>query len=278
VAARDTAAFLAHGQSPETCFELCTETPDDVATEALACWIQELVVRGVEVDRRAEVVELWSTLRALEHPLSDLPLARMEAEVSLPQVLPVLGLRGSSAALPFGPLRDDAGPLLGVAVSVRELEPTAAAAAVVLNWVQESIGKFEVCLLDVEGLPSRLQPGVLAQLPLDCLAGASAIRCRDITANECAAILFAAAASGGAHNSGRRAAYGRLDLWTSLAALSGVELPSSVADVEQVASACSFHQFSAASAWFHRVAWDLGIACLRPDRRTLSILAATDTD
>lgn len=276
VAARNAAGMLAQRQDAETCFELLGEAPNEVASEGLACWLQELVIRGVDVNR-PEVAEFWDTVRARRHPLGALPLVRMDSEVGLAEVLPHLQLRGSSGALPFGPLAGEAGGKLGVAIRFRELDPPAGASTVVENWFEESNGRSEARLFEVDELPGRLTAGVLAQLPLVCLEDAKSILVRAISPAECTVILFAAAANGGAYNSGRRAAYGRLDLWISLAALSGAE-NGSVAEIEEALRASSLHQFSAASEWFQRVAWDIGIACVRPDRRAVAVLAATDTD
>ena len=44
------------------------------------------------------------------------------------------------------------------------------------------------------------------------------------------------------------------------------------------AGRCSWFSFEAESEWFYNVAWDLALAVLRPDGRSLAILAATDTD
>jgi hypothetical protein len=44
------------------------------------------------------------------------------------------------------------------------------------------------------------------------------------------------------------------------------------------ASAARYLIFSARSRWYRPVAWDIGIAALRPGGRTLAVLTATDTD
>ena len=81
------------------------------------------------------------------------------------------------------------------------------------------------------------------------------------------AILFGAAANGGAYDSGLGGAYGRAATWRSVRALAG---GSHVG--------CAWWIFDAANDWFQRVAWDLGVACLRPGGHVMAVLAATDTD
>ena len=41
---------------------------------------------------------------------------------------------------------------------------------------------------------------------------------------------------------------------------------------------CQWVSFTADSEWFYRVAWDLGLLAVRPDRMSLAVFAATDTD
>jgi hypothetical protein len=71
-------------------------------------------------------------------------------------------------------------------------------------------------------------------------------------------------------------AYGRRAAWESLAALAGVqETDTSV--IERAADRCAWLFYT--SDWrlqFHSSV-DVGVAVLRPDRRTVAILAATDS-
>ena len=48
--------------------------------------------------------------------------------------------------------------------------------------------------------------------------------------------------------------------------------------MEQLAHECAWYSFGAATDWFERVAWDLGLVVVTPDRRRIAVLAATDTD
>jgi hypothetical protein len=47
--------------------------------------------------------------------------------------------------------------------------------------------------------------------------------------------------------------------------------------VAAVARGCTFWDISLSTSWFYAVAWDLGLAVLRPDGASLAVLAATDT-
>jgi hypothetical protein len=48
--------------------------------------------------------------------------------------------------------------------------------------------------------------------------------------------------------------------------------------VEAQVRDCFWYTFDAYSKWFERVAWDIGLVAVAPDRRRLAVLAATDTD
>lgn len=90
-------------------------------------------------------------------------------------------------------------------------------------------------------------------------------------------VLFAAASTGGAYNSGLYGAHGRPAAWRSLAGLAGAAEYGTVEETAARARESTWYGVDAATAWFAHVAWDIGLAALSPDRR-LAVLAATDTD
>ncbi|MEU6055809.1 DUF6183 family protein [Streptomyces xanthochromogenes] len=79
-------------------------------------------------------------------------------------------------------------------------------------------------------------------------------------------MLFAAASTGGAYNSGSRGAYGRLAAWQSFGALAGCPEGAPFAEVEARAADCTWYEFEADTKWFEQAAWDVGLAALTPDR------------
>ncbi|MFV2009406.1 DUF6183 family protein [Micromonospora sp. LOL_027] len=66
--------------------------------------------------------------------------------------------------------------------------------------------------------------------------------------------------------------------WRSVAALVGAPHGAPVGDVEALAHRCSWYSFAGSTAWFDRIAWDIGLAVVSPDWRGLAVLAASDTD
>ncbi|MFG1994247.1 DUF6183 family protein [Actinoplanes sp. NPDC048988] len=231
--------------------------------ELRACVRQELILRGAEV---------WYPGH---HPLAWLPpaLTPLEGRPGLPHYTLTGGSR-DLANLAVAPARKR-----GTAKPARETTTEAEAAAIstaVANWAESSNGRVEArtFALDdgLDGLPATLAALGLASYrkpksnPGPC------------TATQAWQQLFLAASGGGAYNGGDYGAYGRLFAWQSVAALIGAPPDAPAADVEALAHAAAWHSFAGASKWFDRVAWDLGLAVVSPDRRRLAVLAATDTD
>lgn len=278
--ARQAAALLGQAQTPETCVALAA-TPASTTTrrEAIACWAQELVVRGHDLTGAAAIVGLWEGLGEALHPLGGLPLSRLPVEAGLRDVLWTASPRGGSAALPFGP-RDDRRPALGL-VSRSGFEERIASAdlrAAVETWVAESNGVVEHRSFALDPPVTAFTPATLLALPLRCLERTRTLSVVRIDTARALQLLFAASAYGGAYTSGELGAYGRLNAWRSLAALVGEPAGRPLAAVAAAAESAALYEVSADGDWFYQVAWDLGIACLGPGGSRLNVLAATDTD
>jgi hypothetical protein len=116
---------------------------------------------------------------------------------------------------------------------------------------------------------------LLTAVGLDPLQGA--VRAGRVPPGEAACTLFSAACNGGAYNHGHLGAYGRLQLWRSMAGLAGAGRGEGIEALAALAERCLWVSF-AASDWFYGVPWDLGLLVLRPGGASLAVLAATDTD
>jgi hypothetical protein len=166
-------------------------------------------------------------------------------------------------------------------VTATEVPTAIGIASVVVNWQEESNGRAEARRFRFERpiQPSAVGAAFMKTLPLLCLEGAAVeqVVVRRVSTEHALAILFAASANGGAYNHGRRAAYGRLELWQSVASLIGHD-DLDLDGLANSAAEWTWYSFDAASTWFEQVAWDLGVAALSPDATAMSILAATDTD
>ncbi|MGW2161114.1 DUF6183 family protein [Nonomuraea sp. NPDC001699] len=252
--------------------------------ELRACLVHELVLRGEAVDDLQGIAQ-WATSRHRgHHPLSWLPLHRSSIEQS--PDLPSYSVHGSSYSLPFGPFDTGAGPAPAgdgeTASAVETTTPSAAAemARAVANWAEESNGRIEARTFALSAAGGSIAK-LLSVLDLDCLApegqrsAPSAFACAPPQVWQ---VLFAAASTGGAYNNGLHGAYGRLEAWKSMAGLSGAPQAATFADVERHIHDHRWFTFSATTKWFEQVAWDIAVAALSPDGRSLAVLAATDTD
>ncbi|MFE5549561.1 DUF6183 family protein [Streptomyces sp. NPDC056534] len=157
-------------------------------------------------------------------------------------------------------------------------------ATAVANWVEESCGLVEARVFSLAApLEAESVPSALLTLELECLHGmeeqAAALSAAACSPAQAWRVLFAAASAGGAYNSGSYGAYGRLAAWRSLGALAGSPESSTFGAIEARARECIWHGFSAGTEWFARVAWNIGLAALSPDRRRLPYwLRPTPTD
>ncbi len=196
--------------------------------ELRACLVHELVLRGVVV---AEVPGFagWATSpHWSHHPLSWLPLTLSDVEAR--PDLPSYSVRGGSHSMPYGPsgsreMAVIAGARVPPAVeTTTEAEATVMAKAVA-NWAEESNGRIEARVFDLaEPLDATSIPNVLLALRLESLNGVgkkSALSIAVCPPAQTWRLLFAAASTGGAYNSGSYGAYGRLAAWQSLDGLSG---------------------------------------------------------
>jgi hypothetical protein len=256
---RAVAAQLAAAQREEVLRSLLA---GEMPTELGACLLHEMILRRKSV---SAVADAWVP-RLAGHPLAALPLHPLPGETRVP--LPHFGYGSESAGLPFGPSKVDPITASGVVPDVsREPAPPDLTAAVT-TWLTRSNGRAEAAVCTVSPVIDPTSVGVrtVEALGLDCLAGGG-LALRRASLDEVVAILFGAAANGGAYDHGLGGAHGRAATWRSLTAL---------ADGSHVG--CAWWIFDAANDWFYRVAWDLGVLCLRPGGHVMAVLAATDSD
>jgi len=281
------ASLLASSHSVEFLQPMIVKHIDDgKSLEIITPLIQECVARGANFDGIGSIKTYWELLGAKKNPLAWLPLHRLAIEKLI--VFPTYSRHGSvetspgtsvSGKLPEQHSDDDAGkPFSAISLPV----DSAAVGSCVRMWKANSNGKLETKLFESSSdiLPGDISRRQLLSLQLECLAGAKPqdVKVEVVKAEAVFAQLFSAAAMGGAYSHGEKGAYGRLAAWQSLAALAGVGAGGKVDDISKVALQSRWWSLSSTSAWFHNIAWDFGIVCLRPDRRHLAVLAATDED
>ncbi|WP_433382796.1 DUF6183 family protein [Actinoplanes sp. CA-142083] len=269
-AVRYPAAMLA---SAHSFAELRPVFDADNSDELRACLVQELVLRGVEVDHEWLDSPAWR-----EHPLGRLPLSLTAVEgrpavtrysLNAPAVLDAPGLKTRAV--------DGHGPVPATRETTTATMATAMGAAVA-DWTEQSNGRVEARAFALDSVPGPDAVGdTLLALGLESLPSL------DSGWGACAAAaawatLFDAASTGGAYSWGAHGAYGRLLTWQSIAALTGAAPSGPLEEIDALARGCSWYSFAGASPWFYHVAWDIGFAVVSPGRKQLAVLAATDTD
>ncbi|MFF4384808.1 DUF6183 family protein [Kitasatospora sp. NPDC001547] len=279
---RYTASLLA---SSHEATDLAAAFTGRASEELRACLVHELVLRGVVVEEVSGIAGWATSPHWSHHPLGWLPLTLSDMERTAD--LPSYSIRGSGHSMPYGAAegRDLAVTTSARVPSAEETTTQASATAMakaVANWVEESNGRIEARVFDfAEPLEARLVPDALLTLGLECLGGVGTKTALSVAVRPLAQawrVLFAAASTGGAYNSGSYGAYGRLAAWQSLAALAGSPEGATAGEVEAHLRDCVWHGFGTDTKWFEQVAWDIGLAVLAPGRRHLAVLAATDTD
>ncbi|MBI3923692.1 MAG: hypothetical protein HY318_19890 [Armatimonadetes bacterium] len=91
-------------------------------------------------------------------------------------------------------------------------------------------------------------------------------------------IIFSLSAYGGTYSREKMGAYGRLEAWQFMRGLVGVEAETSVASASESAERTTWVYYEASNDRFlHALVW-FGMAALRPDGRSLVVLAGSDTD
>jgi uncharacterized protein (TIGR02996 family) len=251
--------------------------------EFIACLLHEAVLR----ERNATVDIAEQALREHGHPLGWLPPFLLEIELELRRYLPRFyqsgyGLPGAVIApLPVSGHTEPSEDAPAI-THADEVPPDSPAFAAVRCWRDESNGRLEAKRFR---LSRPLDRGVVgtewfARLPADSLAGAMnppPWLLNRATPPATLALLFTTAQSGGAYGTPAWGAYGRLYAWQSLGWLVGCVPNADAITIAAEAGRCEWFAFSG-TQWFYSVAWDLGLICIRPDRCSVAVLAATDCD
>lgn len=280
------ASLIASANTPEVIKALIVRhVLDGKFLEIIIPLIQESVARGADYDDVESVSTFWRKLRTQGEPLAWLPLHRTELEQSVS--FPRYRAGGSATELASNSINAKLEtPFPGTAGTTftSELLPfdEVAAARCVRSWKEHSNGKYEAKLFETSRTIDSVDISAiqLLKLRLDCLAGATPgqIKVEVVPPAGVFTLLSSAASNGGAYPPGEAGAYGRLSAWKSLAAITGVGDHANFADVYAAVKQCGWCSISSTAKWFYNVAWDFGIVCVRPDKRHIVVLAATDED
>lgn len=281
------ASMIASTHTPEETKALIIHHLADAKfLEVVTPLVQESVARGADYEKDEQICAFWQKCKKESNPLAWLPLHRMDIEGSVS--FPIYGAGRSVKHLPSTstegkldkqPTRTTPErPFTAVPIQFNE----EAAARCVQSWQKRSNGKSESKLFEISSAisPTDLSTKQLLKLQLECVAGMTPreVEFKPVPADRVFEMLFGVASSGGAYSGGEGGAYGRLAAWQSLAALTGVGASGTVDDVYNAVKQSSWWSLSSTSKWFYNIAWDLGVVCLRPDKRHIAVLVASDQD
>lgn len=258
--------------------------PSDTRRELLACWMHEVVLCGTALDREPACRRFQESLVATNHPLASFPLHLLDAEREAPTYMPMYGAEaiqravtslesgGAHSTRTVPPPADHEAPR---ATPIEDAALEGKLREAVKPWMEASKGKTEARAFSLTPAASASAGRwLLRGLPISSTQG-KGLELAGAPADAVWGALFAAAANGGAYSTGLGGAYGRKAAWTSFAALVGAD--GAPSEVDRVAANTHFLMFGG-TEFFFDVAWDLGVAAIRPDGASVAVLAATDTD
>lgn len=259
---------------------------DEAATEVVTCFVQERVIAGGDPGRFEGVAAFWEQVKR-DTPLGELPLRLLPLERGALQTPPHTELHTGGYVFRcelYAPPRKNAPPTMPVVIeAVREAtaEETSTMGAVMAHHPLFPNATIEAHVLTLtQALPNTADHASVVGLLLPCLEDPEpgSFFEEAIDAREVFGRLIKVATEGGCYGKGQSAAYGRLYAWQTLAALLGLPRGTSLAAIEAEANRASFTWFRLHGPWYFNISVDIGLACLRGDRRTLVVLAGTDCD
>jgi uncharacterized protein (TIGR02996 family) len=237
-----------------------------------SCVLQELVLRGRNLSATVETHA--EAMRKQAHPLAWLPLRLLSIESNLAQFVRRWNaphtFPGYPPPTPVAAVSSAAAPAV---VDVIEPDEASVVFAAVRSWGDG--GEAAQFHLDRPAVPDQLGLDWFGSLPTPPFAGEGLTVSRT-SASVVLAWLFSAAQSGGAYAHGEWGAYGRLHAWQSFGWLAGVDETADADAIATTASQCEWFSFYG-TIWFSHII-DMGLICIRPDRCSVAVLAATDSD
>lgn len=285
--ARALASRLGYAQSADDFLSTLAKARDgDAHRELLACWMHEVVLRGTSLARDVRATRFHEQLANEGHALGSMPLDMLDVEREARTYLPLYGEKGigeAMEALESGPMSAhtvpppaDGAAVRATRIADQKLEGLLLSA--VKPWSEGPKGRTEAKAFAIDPPADHAGSWLVRALPLSSVQGVARLEVAGTPAEGAFGALFAAGSNGGASSAGLGGAYGRRAAWTSFAALAGANEGASLGEVTDVAAKCTFLSFRSAGPWFHDVAWDLGVLCLRADRKSVAVLAATDDE
>jgi uncharacterized protein (TIGR02996 family) len=260
-------------------------SPDAQTFEEQSCRLHESVLREFSPSAISGAIDHAARMRERGHPLAWLPLTLLGPDGELPRRVPRFGTAGTMS---YGTLRAGdplpiraLGPDVPAVIGSDLLAPDSHAFAAMRGWAEESNGHLEGHVFRLDQPLDAAAVGRLwfSRLPADSLNAAlvnAHWSVNRLPTSGALGALFGTAHEGGVYGRREWGAYGRLHAWQSLGTLAGCAPTAPAEEVSVEAVRCEWFDFGGTD-WFNHME-DLGLICVRPDRRTVALLAATDTD
>jgi uncharacterized protein (TIGR02996 family) len=256
------------------------EGDDPRVVEERAVLLHELTFHGCRPQDIPGGEDAWAECVGRGHPLFRLP----------PYLLAVdSGVQSLSGWVPrdyvYDPLRiwsrqrplPHRGQVLLSPAGSREPEPDGLAWAAVWGWRDNPNGRLEGREFTLpEPFSEREEwDGWFESLPLESVARVNDSRCRvgRLQAEEAYRNLFLAARFADVAGHAVGSAYARLHAWESLSWLVGAGGDQTCEQIAESAERCRWFAYD--TDWFLRTLWDVALVCVRPNGRSLAVLAAT---
>lgn len=278
---REQAARTADAGVPVRAFE---SNPGARRFEEQCCLLHELVLRWHDVQKVPGALDHHARMCERGHELAWLSLRLPIGERELVQVLPRFGPNSAGFNHPTTSLPlavQTVGPGAPAVVGTEEFAPEAPVFAAV-RWWNDSNGEVEgrAFRLDAPLDPDAVGRLWFSRLPADSLNAALVTASWFVNRSTFLGALihlFASAHNGGAYGGGEWGAYGRLRAWQTFGALVGCAPTATADEIMTEAVRCEWLSFGGTD-WFYQLPPDIGLICVRPDRLSVALLAATDTD
>ena len=284
------ASLLASGQRPEDLAVVFAGggVPGGASEELRACLVHEMVLRGVAVTEAPGIARWASSPHWRRHRLGWLPLSLSSIEEApyLPRYSagPI-----SDYSRSFGP-SEGPGLLLGRALTARVPAARETTTPSMASAMAVAVAAGPRNPTDISRPGSSILPGPLMQRW-------SRTRWQRWALSACAG---SPGGAGSRSLPARLPGHGKRSSWRPRRAalttgvISGLTVvwrrggPSPGSPVPLKGrrpprwnaryKTCDWFSFDADTDWFDQVAWDIGLAAVRPGRQRLAVLAATDTD
>ncbi|WP_283139641.1 DUF6183 family protein [Rhizohabitans arisaemae] len=296
---RDLAALLAEKRPVRRLLPLLERVPLrlDNWAELVACLMQELVLRRVNLTRVPAAVRCAGALRELGHPLAGLPLKRSRGErhtylydfpwasysdFSVPEHPEIEWLPQAQKG-EWGGYRESTPLWDAWLAKVPICESRIVSTKHDKELISSAVQHWSSSWAEIIELPRRFDPGEVASLWVnaflpDAHRATGALNGQVASLGSVVGELLTMAYGNSVFGNGSRGGYGRMKVWQSIAGLVRAPADASVHRVNELAARWTWLAFKLTRREPYWVDRELAIGALSPGGNVLSLLVSHDTD